>query len=295
VPPCLARGLMEGGSCAATGAPPASHEGLRRAASAAERESQLSSERASRPAVERERASRREREPAVEREREPAVERERASRWESQPGERARRGIVGARRHARAAGMLACGSHAALRRRASDGREPHGSRPSERCREEENDGRSFLLWRLRHTCAQVWCNRWSACCPCAPGRGRPTPLAASPRRATTQRMQRAVPSPGLPLRPGSHAHQTIPAITVSPTWVPRWGGGALAPFTLTRSAALTLLDTRALSRALTHLRSAPLRSAHYHGHFFPAILCSLSAEPMGRCGRARQTNAKGKR
>ena len=162
-------------------------------------------------------------------------------------------------------------------------------------RGERNDGRSFLLWRLRHTCAQVWCNRWSACCPCAPGRGRPTPLAASPRRATTQRMQRAVPSPGLPLRPGSHAHQTIPAITVSPTWVPRWGGGALAPFTLTRSAALTPLDTRALSRALTHLRSAPLRSAHYHGHFFPAILCSLSAEPMGRCGRARQTNAKGKR
>ena len=35
---------------------------------------------------------------------------------------------------------------------------------------------------------------------CAPGRGRPTPLAALPRRATTQRMQRAVPSSGLPLR-----------------------------------------------------------------------------------------------
>jgi hypothetical protein len=316
VPPCLARGLMEGGSCAATGAPPASHEGLRRAASAAERESQLSSERASRPAVERERAGRRAREgqpsserasrraregqppserasrPAVERERasrragesqpsrkrasrrarERASERasrrarerasrrarERASRWESQPGERARRGIVGARRHARAAGMLACGSHAALRRRASDGREPHGSRPSEKAQGRENDGRLFLLWQLRHTCAQVWCNRWSACCTCAPGRGRPTPLAASPRRATTQRMQRAVPSPGLPLRPGSHAHQAIPAITVSPAWVPRWGGVLSRLHTHALSRAHTSWHSRAQPRAHTSpLRSAP--------------------------------------
>ena len=119
--------------------------------------------------------------------------------------------------------------------------------------------RRVFLWRLRHTCAQVWCNRWSACCPCAPGRGRPTPLAASPRRATTQRMQRAVPSPGLPLRPGSHAHQTIPAITVSPTWVPRWGGVLSRP-SHSRAQPRSHLLTLARSAARSHI-SAPLRSA----------------------------------